>query len=157
MYFLIDANENQITMKLSDVVKVGSLAALDEFESMLENVNIKASLLNQIKRKFEKNITKYEGCQRKLAYDIIDTFTDREIFKSFSWKGKDAKNGEPNKCFENRTTYINFIFESILANDPKFKYEWLESVFNVLCRNKNSKIKRSIKGCESVSSKRNKI
>lgn len=144
-------------MKLSDIVKIGSIAALDEFEHLIEDNGIKASLLKQIKQKFEKNMSKYEGCQRKFAYDVIDTFTDREMFKSFSWKGKDAKNGGANKCFENRTTYINFIFEAILANDSKFKYEWLESIFNVLCRNKNSKAKRTIKSSQSISPKRSKI
>lgn len=145
-------------MKLSDIIKVNSIASLDEFETQLEDDNgMKTSLLKQIKKKFEKSMSKYEGCQRKLAYDIIDTFTDREMFKAFSWKGKDSKNGETNESLENRTTYINFIFEAILANDAKFKYEWLESVFNVLCRNKNSKNKRAIKTSESIESKKNKI
>lgn len=144
-------------MKLSDIVKVDSIVAMDEFEDLLEDNGIKASLLKQIKQKFENNMSKYEGCKRKFAYDVIDTFTNREIFKAFSWKGKDSKNGEPNKCFENRTTYINFIFEAILMNDSKFKYEWLESVFNVLCRNKNSREKRTNKSSQLISPKRSKI
>lgn len=144
-HYPTDECESQLELKLSDIVKINSLASLDEFEALLENSGIKTSLIKQMKKKFEKSMPKYDGCQRKFAYDVIDTFTDRELFKLFSWKGKDAKNGESNKCFENHTTYINFIFESILVNDSKFKYEWLEAVLNVLCRNKNSKTKRSAK------------
>lgn len=121
--------------------KIVSLQDLELFEHcLLENEN-KISLIRHAEMKF-CNPSQYDDSLRKLAYDVIYTFTDKSLFGNFSMNGK-SRNGEKNLALRDHTIYINFIFECLIKLVPHYKYEWLESVLDVLCRNKNSSNKAS--------------
>lgn len=137
--YLLKDNKISETKISPSIRKLVSLQDLDQFEESLGDENFKTSMINHVRLKF-KNTSKYEDSTRKLAYDIIDTFTDRCLFKFFSMNGK-SRNGEKNLALRDHPTYINFIFECIINMSPKFQYEWLEFVFGVLCRNKNTMTK----------------
>lgn len=116
--------------------KLATIEDLNQFEESLGDDGFKSSLIDHIENKF-RNMSKYENSTRKFAYDVIDTFTERCLFKNFSLNGK-SRNGEKNLSLLDRVIYINFIFECIIKLSPQFKYEWLEWVFGVLCRNKHT-------------------
>lgn len=119
--------------------ELGTIDDLNQFEQSLGNGDFRSSLIDHVKNKF-KNMSKYEDSTRKLAYDVVDTFTERRLFKNFSLNGK-SRNGEKKLSLLDRVTYINFIFECVQKLSPQFKYAWLECVFGVLCRNKNTSTK----------------
>lgn len=119
--------------------KLATLQDLIKFEESLADGSFKSCMVDHVKEKFI-NMSKYDDSTRKLAYDVIDTFTNRCLFKLFSMNGK-SRNGEENLALRDHPTYINFIFQCILQLSPKYKYEWLEHVFGVLCRNKNTAVK----------------
>lgn len=72
--------------------KLKTLAQLNKFEEHLENDDYKSALMNDLEKNHFKDIEKYYENRRKLMYDVIDLFTDRKLFKKFSWQGYLAKN-----------------------------------------------------------------
>lgn len=138
-FILKDGKNSEPRKTSTSTEKLASLQDLIEFEQSLNDGKFKSSLIDHVRDKF-KNMSKYEDSIRKLAYDVIDTFTNRCLFKLFSMNGK-SRNGEENLALRDHPTYINFIFQCILQLSPKYKYEWLENVFGVLCRNKNTAMK----------------
>lgn len=92
--------------------KLATLQDLIIFEESLADGSFKTSMIDHVKEKFI-NMAKYEDSTRKLAYDVIDTLTNRCLFKRFSMNGK-SRNGEENLALRDHPTYINFIFQCIL-------------------------------------------
>lgn len=138
-YVLKDDTKSERNTSKRSFDKLATIKDLDQFEKSLANDDFKLSLIDHVENKF-KNMVKYENSTRKFAYDVIDTFTDRCLFKNFSLNGK-SRNGGKNLSLLDRVTYINFIFECIQKLKPEFQYAWLELVFGVLCRNKSTSTK----------------
>lgn len=117
--------------------KIRDHSKLIEFETKVVDSGYKAKLLEFIDLKFQ-NMEKYSKSYRRFAYDIIDTFSSRQLYKEFSWMGKKTRDGKINHPFQDNIVFINFIFGVIQNKMPKFKFSELEDIFTVLCRNKKT-------------------
>lgn len=120
--------------------KLMTIKELDEFEESLKDTSFKESLICHVMNKFKNTSV----TNRKFVYDIIDTFTDRTLFRNFSLIGK-SRNGEKNLALRDRVIYVNFIFECILKLSPIFDYDWLLEILGILCRNKYTSSKVGVK------------
>lgn len=124
---------------LTNFKKLQTIEDLNEFEDSLKDINYKDSLINHAMSKYQHTSDKVEN--RKIAYYIVDTFTDRSLFKRFSLNGK-TRNGKKNLALRERVGYIQFIFECSTKLSPMFKHEWLIDTLDTLCRNKYTSSKK---------------
>lgn len=125
-------------MHITKFDRISDQSELIEFESKLNDKSYEAALYEFIDAKF-KNMNKFSKSHRRFAYEIIDTFCNRDLYMNFSWSGKRGRDGKSNASLQDNQIFINFIFALITSKMPTFEFNELEDIFSVLCRNKNSK------------------
>lgn len=118
--------------------RIEDLEALRNFERKLDDEKYMTDTLNEVSI-FFGDVTKYKKSPRIFAYKVIDLLTKRKLYSKFSWTGKRKRNGEKNNCLEKHTVFIDFIFTAIHLKIPEFELCELEDIFQILCRNKNTK------------------
>lgn len=120
----------------SDFRRIRTPNDLSSFEQRLEDEGYKSSLMKIVKSKYE-NSTKYRNSSRRFAYKVIDLFSKRKLFSSFSWTGK-ARNGQKYMALEKHTRFFNFLLDAIKIKMKNFDSNDLEDILQGLCRNKKS-------------------
>lgn len=124
--------------KPMDFKRIKDFKALKNFENKLDDEAYMMDTLNKVSN-FFGDISKYKKSPRIFAYKVIDLLTSRKLYAKFSWTGKKKRNGEKNHCLEERTVFIDFILSAIHLKIPTFELCELEDIFQILCRNKNTK------------------
>lgn len=124
--------------KPMDFKRIEDLRALKNFEKKLNDEKFMTDTLNEVSV-FFGDVTKYKKSPRIFAYKVIDLLTKRKLYSRFSWTGKKKRNGEKNNCLEKHTVFIDFILSAIHLKIPEFELCELEDIFQILCRNKNTK------------------